>query len=395
MCYVTKRHAEAARFWAEALATDPKLGDDRRVAHRYSAACSAALAAAGQGNDAPKPHHDFRAKLRAQALDWLKAKRAAWAKVLDAGDAQARSVVAQNLQHWQADPDLAGVRDRNAIEKLPADERRAWEALWKDVDALLKASARPGPTESKPGGAAPVLRGGAFAESRPSAPPRAPLAAANSVTDDAEALHRIHKRAHELAPSNCAEAEPLFRQALEGYRKIQGPHAALTLDLTKDLANLLHQSGRLAEAEPLYRDAVQLARKRFSADDPRTAEILAPFGLSLLQRGEWTEAEPLLRECLTIREKSQPEAWTTFNTRSLLGGSLLGQKKYPEAEPLILSGYEGMKAREAKIPPAGKPRLSDAAIRVVKLYEDWGKTEKATEWRAKLAMPSGELKEKL
>ena len=85
MCYDTKRYAAAARFWAEALAADPKLGDDRQAGHRYNAACAAALAAAGQGTDDPKPDDAARAKLRGQALDWLKAERAAWAKVLDSG----------------------------------------------------------------------------------------------------------------------------------------------------------------------------------------------------------------------------------------------------------------------------------------------------------------------
>ena len=44
-------HATAARLWAEALAADPKLGDDRQAQHRYNAACAAALAGcwAGQG----------------------------------------------------------------------------------------------------------------------------------------------------------------------------------------------------------------------------------------------------------------------------------------------------------------------------------------------------------
>ena len=44
-------HATAARLWAEALAADPKLGDDRQAQHRYNAACAAALAGVrpGQG----------------------------------------------------------------------------------------------------------------------------------------------------------------------------------------------------------------------------------------------------------------------------------------------------------------------------------------------------------
>ena len=143
MCYDTKRHAAAARFWAEALAADPKLGDDRQAQHRYNAACAAALAGAGQGTDDPKPDDAARARLRGQALDWLKAERAAWAKVLDAGDPQARPLVQQTLQHWQADPDLAGVRDADALAKLPEAERAAWRSLWAEVDALL-ARARGG-----------------------------------------------------------------------------------------------------------------------------------------------------------------------------------------------------------------------------------------------------------
>src|SRR5438046_9890167 len=55
------------------------------------------------------------------------------------------------------------------------------------------------------------------------------------------------------------------------------------------------------------------------------------------------EAEASARECLVIREKKSPDDWQTFNAKSILGGSLLGQKKYAEAQPLLISGYEGMK----------------------------------------------------
>jgi hypothetical protein len=80
--------------------------------------------------------------------------------------------------------------------------------------------------------------------------------------------------------------------------------------------------------------------------------------------------------------------WNTFNARSRLGGSLLGQKKYAEAEPLIVSVYESMKARAARIPPPSKASFTEAVERVVRLYEEWGKREKAAEWRTRLAKPS-------
>jgi hypothetical protein len=87
----------------------------------------------------------------------------------------------------------------------------------------------------------------------------------------------------------------------------------------------------------------------------------------------------VLRECLAIRRKLMPEHWLFFNTQSMLGGSLLGQHMYAEAEPLLLAGYEGMKTRQA-IPI----RLTEALERLAQLYEAWGQDDKAAEWRKKL-----------
>ena len=47
-----KRDAAAARLYADAFAAEPKLAADLQQQHRYNAACSAALAAAGEGEDA-------------------------------------------------------------------------------------------------------------------------------------------------------------------------------------------------------------------------------------------------------------------------------------------------------------------------------------------------------
>jgi serine/threonine-protein kinase len=143
MAYNTRRYAGAGRLWAEALDADPRLADDRRAGHRYNAACAAALAAAGQGKGDPPPDDAARAKLRAQALGWLQAELAIWSRMLGSGLPQARPVVRQTLQHWQADPDLAGVRDAEELAKLPAAERAAWRALWADIDARLRAAVFP------------------------------------------------------------------------------------------------------------------------------------------------------------------------------------------------------------------------------------------------------------
>jgi eukaryotic-like serine/threonine-protein kinase len=61
------------------------------------------------------------------------------------------------------------------------------------------------------------------------------------------------------------------------------------------------------------------------------------------------------------------------------------QKKYAEAEPLLLSGYEGLKQREDALPAAGKACLSNSLDRLVKLYEATGESSKAAEWKQKVA----------
>jgi hypothetical protein len=51
----------------------------------------------------------------------------------------------------------------------------------------------------------------------------------------------------------------------------------------------------------------------------------------------------------------------------------------------LLQGYQGMKQREAKIPPQAKgTRLRDALERLVQLYEGWDKNDEAAKWRLEL-----------
>jgi len=135
--YEKSLHAASARLYGEALAVNPKLGDDRQAEYRYNAACAAALAGAGQGKDDPKPDEAARAKLRAQALGWLKAELSAWYRVAMTVGPGNKPLVAKTLAHWKGDADLAGVREPSALDKLPEAERKDWQALWAEVDALL------------------------------------------------------------------------------------------------------------------------------------------------------------------------------------------------------------------------------------------------------------------
>jgi tetratricopeptide (TPR) repeat protein/tRNA A-37 threonylcarbamoyl transferase component Bud32 len=133
-----KQYAAAARFYAEAFEAQAEFVNDPRAGHRYHAGCSAALAGSGQGKDADMLDDKDRPRLRKQARDWLRADLVFWAKQAKSQKAEDRAMAVQSLKHWQEDPDLAGVRDKSALEKQPDAERAEWEKLWADVAALLK-----------------------------------------------------------------------------------------------------------------------------------------------------------------------------------------------------------------------------------------------------------------
>jgi hypothetical protein len=94
----------------------------------------------------------------------------------------------------------------------------------------------------------------------------------------------------------------------------------------------------------------------------------------------------LLRECLAIREKALPDDWSRFDAMSMLGGAVLGQRRHAEAEGLAVRGYEGLKASAVNIRAQDKPRLLQAAERVVRLYETWGKPDEAARWKKKTGL---------
>jgi serine/threonine-protein kinase len=131
-----KRHALAARLYAEAFAADAKLAD-LPAGHRYNAARAAALAAAGQGVDTAALDGKEKARLRRQALNWLRADLAWRRKQLESWRPGTAEQAARALRHWQKDPDLASLRGPEAVAGLPEAERQELGKLWAEVGALV------------------------------------------------------------------------------------------------------------------------------------------------------------------------------------------------------------------------------------------------------------------
>jgi tetratricopeptide (TPR) repeat protein/predicted Ser/Thr protein kinase len=178
------------------------------------------------------------------------------------------------------------------------------------------------------------------------------------------------------------EALPLHEEALQGRKTKLGVDHPDTLQSMGNLAAAYQDAGKFAQSEALLSEALAQQRRKLPADSPELAATLATLGDCWLKQEKFAQAEPHLRECLTIRQKKRPEHWSRAQTQSLLGASLVGQKKYAEAEPLLLDGYEGLKARAKDLPAPAQKNLTEALDRLIRLYEDWGQADKAARWRA-------------
>jgi serine/threonine protein kinase len=186
------------------------------------------------------------------------------------------------------------------------------------------------------------------------------------------------------AAGRLNEAVPLFEQAATGIakRRFQHEHAG---PIIGNASAAYEQVGQLDKAEGWRRQWLAVVKEQAGTDSPSYARELEPLGGNLLRQKKWTDAAAILRECLAIREKKEPDAWQTFYTQSLLGGAILGQKKYADAEPLLLKGYEGMKAREKTIPQQASTRIPEAEGRLIDLYTATNKPDEVKKWQAERA----------
>jgi WD40 repeat protein/serine/threonine protein kinase len=222
--------AFAARLWAEALASDPMLGDDRRAQHRYHAARAAALAAAGQGKARPPLDDAAKATLRRQVLDWLKAEFAAWDKHLESGPPRDRLTIVLTLSDWKHENDLAGLRDAAALAKLPAEEQKTFIQLWTDVAELVKKA---------------WVKSGTFLQEEL---PRVRKALPRDSPELAYVLAHIGMAL--LEQEQWAAAEPFLRECLAIREKAQ-PDSWATFNAQSMLGGALLGQKKYAEAEPL------------------------------------------------------------------------------------------------------------------------------------------------
>jgi serine/threonine-protein kinase len=216
-----------------------------------------------------------------------------------------------------------------------------------------------------------------------------------------------------------AKAEPIHREALDIVRRVRGREHLDVAQVAHNLATALDAMARYTEAETLYREALAIELKLLGENhskvvltrssladsfwirkDYKNAELFARAALASAERGlppghpltayahievgqtltdagRPAEGEPHLRKALEMRSKLLPAGhWLLANSQSVLGGCVLAQKRYAEAEALLLPSYKRL--LEDRGPENEKTR--DARRRLATLYRAWGRPQQATQY---------------
>jgi tetratricopeptide (TPR) repeat protein len=136
-----------------------------------------------------------------------------------------------------------------------------------------------------------------------------------------------------------AEAEPVASEVLENRRRVLGENHPDTLRAIHNLATIKEELGRLDEAHSLYTEALEAKRRVLGAEHPQTAITLLRLAI--------------------------------LNTKL---------QRYRDAEVAGLAAYDAYVKRLG----AAHEDTRRTAVVLETLYEQWGQSEKAREWRAKL-----------
>lgn len=201
-------------------------------------------------------------------------------------------------------------------------------------------------------------------------------------------LGSMHNLAVEtMRRGKYVEAEALFRETLELRRRVLGSEHSHTLSSMKNLAECLGLQGRLAEAETLFRETAEIARRTLGDKHPFLARPLVGLAEVLLENGAPHDARPLIDEALSIRRAAMPEDHSDIAyTRSVLGNCLAALGQYAEAESLVLDAHAKLMITQGKSGHETKKALANVA----RLYDGWGKPDKASTYRALLQTVGGQ-----
>lgn len=171
-----------------------------------------------------------------------------------------------------------------------------------------------------------------------------------------------------------AEADAALHEAEMIFRRLLQPSHLWLGDNLRNQAISLYQQDKLGEAQDKVTEARRIYLEGFGTHYDHYPTVLIIQGLILNKAGKSREGEKFLREAVKLRTESLPRDhfWVAI-ANTALGECLTTQKRYEEAEPLLISSYNALKAGQGE----QNPRTILARQRLTELYSKWGKQDLA------------------
>jgi hypothetical protein len=177
--------------------------------------------------------------------------------------------------------------------------------------------------------------------------------------------------------ADFAEADRSLTEAEKLLRQLQTSSSLWLGDNLRNQAISLYQQGRYAAAQTKLAETEKIYLDSFGPTYDQYPTVLIFEGLILDKSGKSKEGEALLRQAVRLRTDSLPKDhyWVAI-AHSALGECLTTQKRYAEAEPLLLESYNAL----LKSQSAQNPRTLLAERRLLELYQRWNKPELADKY---------------
>jgi serine/threonine protein kinase len=180
-----------------------------------------------------------------------------------------------------------------------------------------------------------------------------------------------------------AQADAVLREAEELNRNAVGEKHYFTAMAIIYLADNSCEQGDFNRALGEINRAIAIQREILKEGHIDFARSWTVLGKILTRAGEPARGEEPLRNALALRVKAlKPGHSAIAGTQGVLGECLTAQKRFEEAETLLLESHTALN----KTLGANDPRTHKARRRLVALYEAWGKLERAAHFRELLSV---------
>ena len=176
------------------------------------------------------------------------------------------------------------------------------------------------------------------------------------------------------------------------HRKALGEGHPLVAVTLNSLSRVLRDQGRNDEAAAALEAGADIARPALGSDHQLIAIYTLNLGAVQLARGQPGRPKPSSRrpaDSRGCRRSSSRTAGASFlrttgasaRRESLLGAALVAQKRYSEAETVLLEARRDLEA----LSPPPRREVARPITRLVELYAAWGKPAEAARYRARPA----------